>query len=118
MMTQDEKDAQVGRIVRESKEAEQHLGQLLVKAERIAANLEGLARSIRDRVQNAKRLGSIEESEHGGLREIEERDQPLNIQSKSLHTHDELRELDREISEASERAATLRRQRDELGLGS
>src|SRR5579859_4618430 len=57
-MTTEEQDALVGRVIRESKAAEDTLQRLLVKAENAAQEIGKLAEAVRHRIQRAGLVGA------------------------------------------------------------
>jgi hypothetical protein len=114
-MTQEEKDAVVGRVLRESREAEGELSQLLVKAEQMAKDLEAVAKAITERAYRAKLAGAVVVVVERGRREEIAQDHPLS-NSLPFHTPDAIRELDREITTVSARVAGLRQQTRTLNI--
>lgn len=102
-MTTEEQDALVGRVLRESRAAEDELNKLLVRAEHISTDLWQLSADIKARVRRAKNAGRVKELPGG--REVADPNAPdarFNIGHLSQYAKavdlEALDALDREIT--------------------
>lgn len=111
-MTNEQQDALVGRVIRESKAAESELSQLLVQAEQVANDIAKLAQEVRDRVERAR---NIRLSGVGGYVFSDAGIENLRDYTKAVDL-DSIEKLDQEIGQAVAKACDLRKQKQQIGL--
>lgn len=118
-MTTEEQDALVGRVIRESRAAEDELRQLLVKAEQKASDIARLAKEVSDRIARAKAaVAPPSPPSHPPKPTATD----VGIETARLKGYagvadvDEIRDLDNEIGQAVANVLTFREQRRKLGV--
>lgn len=119
-MTTEEQDALVGRVIRESREAEDALRQLLVKAEQQAADISRLAKEVSDRVARAKAATAPEPPHNMPKPPVKLADAGIEFgrlkNYESAVDLDAINTLDVEIGQAVANVLTFREQRRKLGV--
>jgi len=119
-MTQEEQDALVGRVIRESRAAEEELRQLIVKAEQQAHDIGLLMREVAERVARAK-AATAPEPQHPNPHQ-KPRPADAGIESGRLKNYakavdlETIDSLDREIGQAVANVLKYREQRRKLGV--
>lgn len=119
-MTQEEIDAQVGRVLRESKEAEATLNRLIIQFQNIGADIAKLAKEVSDRAARAKRASSTDPPKvdwhQGGETTMPDAGIEFLRNYAAAVDLDAIDKLDREIGLAVANVAKLREQRRQLGI--
>jgi|ERR1051325_3837425 hypothetical protein len=115
-MTQEEQDAIVGKVIRESKAADAEVRALVAKAHQVADRIETAGSALKARIRSAELATGLVEEPPTAYRQLP-KDQPMPPQALTNYpTEDAVRQLDADITAAVNRSAHLREQRKGFGV--